>query len=87
MANDLKTPPDSRRLLTLFVKHIVNINVAEILKQKILCNICDQQNKTCPSHCGFMCLMDSCYKGEAKNTYFKMEASRFSSLLYLRGKI
>lgn len=65
-ANDLKTPTDSRRLLALFVKIIVNINVAEILTKKNLCNICDQQNKTCPSHCGFMCLMDSCYKGKAK---------------------
>lgn len=33
-ANDLKTPTDSRRLLTVFVKITVNINVAEILTQK-----------------------------------------------------
>lgn len=35
-ANDLKTPTDSRRLLTVFVKITVNINVAEILTQKKL---------------------------------------------------
>lgn len=34
LANDLKSPTDSRRLLALFVKITVNINVAEILKQR-----------------------------------------------------